>query len=84
VSPTVGKLVTIRPEVVSRTTSLGGESAPDEKPFVGVIQSHWIVCELTSWSPFGDSRTFLRVNNGDSELFRDIDVNSISVLLELE
>jgi hypothetical protein len=62
----------------------GGESAPDEQPFVGVIQSHRIVCEQTSQSPFGDNRTFLPVNDADSELFRDIYVNSISVFLELE
>jgi hypothetical protein len=62
----------------------GGESAPDEQPFVGVIQSHRIICEQTSYSPFGDNRTFLPVNNSDSELFRGIYVNSISVLLELE
>ena len=62
----------------------GGESAPDEQPFVGVILSHRIVCEQTSYSPFGDSGTFLPVNNGDSELFRDVYVNSISVLFELE
>jgi hypothetical protein len=61
-----------------------GESAPDEQPCVGLIQSHRIVCEQTSYSPFGDSRAFLPVNNSDSELFRDVYVNSISVLFKLE
>jgi hypothetical protein len=49
----------------------GRESAPDEQPVVGVIQSHRIVREQTSYSPFGDDRTFLPVNNGDSGLFGD-------------
>jgi hypothetical protein len=56
----------------------GRESASDEQPVVGVIQSHRIVREQTSHSPFGDDRTFPPVNNGDSGLFGDIYVNSIS------
>jgi len=62
----------------------GRESAPDEEPFVRVIQSHGIVCEQTSYSPFSENRTLLPVNNGDSRLLRDVYVNSVSVLLELE
>ena len=80
----VDKLATIRPELASNTTSSAGKPASDKQSFIGVIQSHWIVSEPTSQSPFGDSRTLLPVNNSDAELSRDIDVNPISVWLQLE